>query len=331
AEVASYIPGPIGGIAAAVSAVSYAATGNWAKAAEMTITAAASLVGANTAVKAAVTAVKATRVATRVGKAASAAKGVFRVAGRACPIGNSFSPDTPVLMADGSYRPIGDIQVGDYVAATDPETGVTSAEPVLDVIVGYGTRHIVEISTDTDTSAAPLQATDGHPIWVEDRGWVKALEVQPGDRLRSPNGTTSVVTSVDDLGELADQLVINLNVGNRHTYTVRGASSDIVVHNCSKAPLHGIDWATHIFPRHVDRTQYLWKSKFASQSERSIRRMIKTAIKKSPAQPNTLGRPGHIHIYDFVNKTVGYARNGARKTRIKVVVINGKVHTAYPH
>ncbi|MEV7923951.1 ricin-type beta-trefoil lectin domain protein [Kitasatospora sp. NPDC088779] len=331
AEVASYIPGPIGAVAATVSAVSYAATGNWGKAAEMAITAVAATVGAGPVVKAVAAAATTTRVAAKAGKIASAARTVFRrTEAVACPIGNSFTPDTPVLMADGTYLPIGDVRVGDHVAATDPETGTTSAEPVLDVITGYGTRHIVEISTDADASAAPLQATDGHPIWVEGRGWVKALEVRPGDRLRSPDGTTPVVTAVDDLGDLDGQLVVNLNVGNRHTYSVRDASNDVVVHNCSGASLSHLTYMGHIFPRHVLRLANPWKSKFATSNPRTIKRMIKTAIKKAPAQPNTNGTPGHFHVYDFGNRTVGHNKNGIRKTSIKVVVRHGKVVTAYP-
>ncbi|MGE5829933.1 MAG: LamG-like jellyroll fold domain-containing protein [Micromonosporaceae bacterium] len=71
AEVASYIPGPIGTAAAAISAVSYAATGNWSKAGEMALTAAANLVGAGAVVKVAVSAIAAVKVA-KVGIAAAA-------------------------------------------------------------------------------------------------------------------------------------------------------------------------------------------------------------------------------------------------------------------
>ena len=35
---------------------------------------------------------------------------------------NSFDPDTPVAMADGSTKPIKDVQLGDKVTATDPST-----------------------------------------------------------------------------------------------------------------------------------------------------------------------------------------------------------------
>src|SRR5262249_5807812 len=48
-----------------------------------------------------------------------------------CPTKNSFYPSTLVLMADGTTLPIKDITVGDKVTATDPVTGKTVAEPVI--------------------------------------------------------------------------------------------------------------------------------------------------------------------------------------------------------
>lgn len=47
-----------------------------------------------------------------------------------CPIGNSFTPGTKVLMADGSSKPIEDVKLGDKIFATDPETGETRVETV---------------------------------------------------------------------------------------------------------------------------------------------------------------------------------------------------------
>ncbi|MER6400103.1 ricin-type beta-trefoil lectin domain protein [Kitasatospora sp. NPDC001603] len=80
AEIASNIPGPIGAIAATVSAVSYAATGNWEKAAEMAVTAVAQTVGAGPVVKAVVVGVKCTRAATKAAKVVQKAKAVYRYA-----------------------------------------------------------------------------------------------------------------------------------------------------------------------------------------------------------------------------------------------------------
>lgn len=42
---------------------------------------------------------------------------------------NSFTADTPILMADGTTNPIADIDIGDWVWATDPATGLS--EPKL--------------------------------------------------------------------------------------------------------------------------------------------------------------------------------------------------------
>ncbi|MFJ8476182.1 ricin-type beta-trefoil lectin domain protein [Kitasatospora sp. NPDC094011] len=72
AEVASYIPGPVGAVAAAVSSVSYAVAGDTAKAVEMAVVAAAQVVGAGAVVKAAVTAVKTVRAAGRTVSVATA-------------------------------------------------------------------------------------------------------------------------------------------------------------------------------------------------------------------------------------------------------------------
>ncbi|MEU7510957.1 DNRLRE domain-containing protein [Streptomyces sp. NPDC042898] len=230
AEIASYIPGPIGNIASAVGALSYAATGNWRKAAEMSVGIAFGSAG-RLAVRG-FKAARALRKAGRVKRHYSRAKRVFRRTG--CRRRNSFTPDTPVLMADGSYLSIGSLAIGDLVLATDPETGVTTVEPVVEVISGFGTKHLVEIDTDLDVSTPPLVATANHPVWVVGRGWSDASAITPGEELLSPDGSVASVTSVRDRGEVADQLVYNLNVGNVHTYTVSvGGGSDAVVHNCS--------------------------------------------------------------------------------------------------
>jgi hypothetical protein len=56
--------------------------------------------------------------------------------GPSCPVRNSFTPETAVVMADGTTRPIEDIQVGQRVLATDPATGQTAARPVIALIAG---------------------------------------------------------------------------------------------------------------------------------------------------------------------------------------------------
>jgi RHS repeat-associated protein len=81
ASYASFIPGPIGTIAGVVSAVSYAATGNWREAAWAFAGAAAAVVGAGAAVKGARIAVRAARAAAKARKWGRAGRLAAKVKG----------------------------------------------------------------------------------------------------------------------------------------------------------------------------------------------------------------------------------------------------------
>jgi intein/homing endonuclease len=137
-------------------------------------------------------------------------------------------------MADGSYRPISEIEVGSLVVATDPETGESFAKPVLDVIVGYGGKHLVGINVGVDSNSS-IVATSEHPLWVVGRGWVPASKISVGDRLVSLDGESRAVNSVIDYGYQSDELVFNLAVGDLHTYYVLADETPLLVHNCNKS------------------------------------------------------------------------------------------------
>lgn len=275
ASYASMIPGPIGTIAGVVSAVSYAATGNWREAAWAVGGALAAVVGAGAAVRGARFAVSAARAAAKARKlsrlrrahaaarrAASRARSVFR---RGC---NSFDAATPVLMGNGTYQTIDSIQVGDLVAAVDSSTGELSLRPVLAVFVGQGTRHLISVDLD-GVSEADLEVTAEHPLWVEGVGWKAAQDLQPGDRIGSPSGGTSVVRRVTDRGWLAGQEVFNLNVGDLHTFVVLVDGVDVLVHNRSSSCK---------VKRHLPGSRTTWhSSRYASnmrQAGKLARRLV---------------------------------------------------------
>ena len=136
---------------------------------------------------------------------------------------NSFVPGTPVLMADGSRKPIEDVHVGDKVIATDPETGRTEARTVEARIVGEGRKNLVEVTIDTDGDRGDrtdtLVATDMHPFWLADgRGWTNAEDLRGGDWLRTASGTFVQVTATTSRTVTAT--VHNLTVTGIHTYYV---------------------------------------------------------------------------------------------------------------
>ncbi|WP_308122590.1 polymorphic toxin-type HINT domain-containing protein [Streptomyces sp. WAC04114] len=153
-----------------------------------------------------------------------------------CKVGNSFTPGTKVLMADGSTKPIKDVDIGDKVLATDPETGETKVETVTAEIKGKGLKHLVKITVDIDgkkgSKTASVTATDGHPFWVPELGeWVDATDLTAGEWLRTGAGTRVQVTSVErwTVGSAA---VHNLTVSDLHTYFVLAGTLPVLVHNC---------------------------------------------------------------------------------------------------
>ncbi|WP_307874373.1 DNRLRE domain-containing protein [Frankia nepalensis] len=162
--------------------------------------------------------------------------------GESCAVPNSFDGDTEVLMADGTAKPIKDVDVGDRVLATDPETGRTEPHTVTDTIVGHGDKDLVDLTVATDAGPATIVATTGHPVWNEtDDTWTDAGDLDPGDTLRQPDGTTTTVTAAVLYHRI--QTVYNLTVDSLHTYYVLAGDTSVLVHNCGTQPSGGRDCA----------------------------------------------------------------------------------------
>ncbi|WP_304598590.1 RHS repeat-associated core domain-containing protein [Nocardiopsis sp. FIRDI 009] len=169
---------------------------------------------------------------------------------------NSFAPGTGVLMADGSTKPIEEVEVGDRVLATDPEAGEQGTRTVAATIVGQGAKTLVEITVDptTEREAPPegesagsdsasevpgpvavgevVIATEGHPFWVPElNAWVEAIDLAPGMWLQTSAGTWVQVSAVEVATQPAT--VHNLTVADLHTYHVAAGELDLLNHNCN--------------------------------------------------------------------------------------------------
>ncbi|MEW2386271.1 polymorphic toxin-type HINT domain-containing protein [Micromonospora sp. NPDC047707] len=155
-------------------------------------------------------------------------------------ISNSFTPDTPVLMADGTRKPIKDVKVGDHVIATDPETGRTEKKRVTRTITGAGNKSLIKVTVDSDganrNKPATITATDGHPFWVANtNNWTTAANLNPGDQLLTPDGTRHTVIAI--VAYNAPATVHNLTVDDIHTYYVDAGETPVLVHNCNGATI----------------------------------------------------------------------------------------------
>ncbi|MGW6563683.1 polymorphic toxin-type HINT domain-containing protein, partial [Streptomyces hydrogenans] len=156
-----------------------------------------------------------------------------------CPIRNSFTPETHVLLADGTSKPIKDLKPGDQVMATDETTGETTGKNVAATITGDGEKHLVRVTVDTDgdkgTATAPITATDGHPFWIPALNkWVDAKDLKPGQWLRTSAGTHVQITTVQAWTQTAN--VRNLTVADFHTYYVLAGATPVLVHNSDCGP-----------------------------------------------------------------------------------------------
>ncbi|MCT9075019.1 polymorphic toxin-type HINT domain-containing protein [Streptomyces fulvoviolaceus] len=150
---------------------------------------------------------------------------------------NSFSPNTQVLMADGSTKKIEDVKVGDKVLSTDPETGGTKAETVTAEIKGTGLKYLVKVTIDTDgksgSKTASVTATDGHPFWVPELGeWLRATDLESGESLTTSAGTRVTITSVKRWTALT-ATAHNLTVSDLHTYYVLAGETPVLAHNAT--------------------------------------------------------------------------------------------------
>nr|BFE51676.1 hypothetical protein GCM10017745_51030 [Saccharothrix mutabilis subsp. capreolus] len=144
---------------------------------------------------------------------------------------NSFTPDTRVLMADGTAKPISQIHTGDQVTATDPETGDTAPHSVAAVITGSGIKHLVDITVgDAGDHTGTITATHNHPFWVENRGsWTDASLLRENDQLRD---NTGLHHAIQRLTVRADTTTVhNLTVERLHTYYVLAGQTPVLVHN----------------------------------------------------------------------------------------------------
>ncbi|WP_051754879.1 RHS repeat-associated core domain-containing protein [Kitasatospora purpeofusca] len=197
------------------------------------------------------------------GKSAGGAKssgGSSNAGGRAAPgCKNSFTPGTPVLMADGTAKPIDRITTGDQVLAADPTTGRITAEEVTATVIGDGEKNLYEITVDpatatqtpevtqpTDdtvksaanftvdlTKSQTVTATDNHPFWLPQiREWLTADKLQPGQWLETSAGTWVQISSIRSYTQ--QQRVHNLTVSDLHTYYVLAGTTPVLVHNCGE-------------------------------------------------------------------------------------------------
>jgi hypothetical protein len=240
-------------------------------------------------------------------------------------------PGTPVLLADGTSKPIEDIEIGDEVRAADPETGEDGPRVVSALIRGTGSKNLVDVTVDTDGDAGRktgrITATDGHPFWVDARGWIEADDVRQGDTLRTPSGELVEVAAVRS--HKAVTTVYNLSVEGLHTYHVDAGGTSVLVHNCGgliRTTARGVD---HTLQRHF-RTgaQSAGKSHFFDTE------MVHQLAGQAQGTPFAFRQgSGRVqHVVPDAGRDIGIDRTTGLPTRTYTVVTEagGDMVTMFP-
>jgi len=140
-----------------------------------------------------------------------------------------FAAGTPILLADGSSKPIEQIQPGDMVLAASDQNpeGPVEPKPVVEI---YHNRPdgLMELTIGD----AVIRPTLKHPFYVRGKGWTAATDLQIGDELRTPNGGWAQLHAKHQNGDI--EPVFNFHVGEHRTYFVGDATNGTVLaHNQS--------------------------------------------------------------------------------------------------
>lgn len=147
---------------------------------------------------------------------------------------NSFVGSTPVLMADGSQKPIDQVHKGDQVLATDPDTGVTSVETVLEPLAHGGQQTMVKVEL---SDGSEVISTNHHAFWDDTtHSFVNAIDLARGDNVLSVGGRRLFIRAI--VVFTAVLMVFNLHIANIHTYYA-GATPVLVHNTCSPSEVLG--------------------------------------------------------------------------------------------
>jgi hypothetical protein len=202
--------------------------------------------------------------------------------------GCSFTPETLVLRADGTAKPISQVEVGDMVMAVDPETGERGPRKVTK-LWEHEYNELVLVTVGGKT----LKVTPNHPLWVVNRAeWVAAGDLRAGDLLLDDDGSTVRIGSVQRVLQRGMD-VHNLTVDDIHTYFVVVGGSSLLVHNTG--PLCGLA------DDYVD---------FTAKGSRF--RNVQTGVSGSSFEQNLIDAGYKPTVVGSNNNVVSYELNGKR-------------------
>jgi len=134
-------------------------------------------------------------------------------------------PGTKVLMADGSYRDISGLKVGDMVRSYNIKEGRIAIKRITEKSTNKSVQHYVINGS--------LRVTAGHPFLIPGpvEVWKKTSELCVGDKVKSSGGDVTI-RSIEKVAEKST--VYNFRVADSHNYFVSDGVTNYLVRNGGK-------------------------------------------------------------------------------------------------
>ena len=117
--------------------------------------------------------------------------------------GGCFSPDTPILMADGSYRAVEQIKIGELLWNPVTRSGI----PLKSLVIGPESKALIEIGYEGKT----VKITTTHPVLTK-AGIKSAEDLVIGDVIYDKDGKTHRLTVLKPVPITEGQYVVNVNL-----------------------------------------------------------------------------------------------------------------------
>ena len=149
---------------------------------------------------------------------------------------NSFSPETEVLLADGSWKKLKDFNGSETLLGNNPDTPSGARTCKVEAVIDGNTYEFYDIGLDTNgdglADGNSVKSTPLHPFFTR-RGWVYARDLKLGDEVKTDKELFLPVRKHEKLSGYSP--CYNLSVETEHCYFVKVAGQAVVVHNARRS------------------------------------------------------------------------------------------------
>ncbi|WP_328725465.1 LamG-like jellyroll fold domain-containing protein [Streptomyces sp. NBC_00259] len=145
---------------------------------------------------------------------------------------HSFASATPVVLANGSAKPISEVKVGDHVLTAEPGKKGKEVHKVTKVHVTTHDRDYVRVTVGTKDGHRALETTALHQIYnATNKTWTRAQDLRTGDQFQTADGSAAKVVNTRMYSD--SKITFDLTVDGLHTYFVEAGDAALLVHNCA--------------------------------------------------------------------------------------------------